>query len=131
MPEGVYSLLDSAESMRHAVNKKSIIFKGEDAVLVIVRDFSTVENLQRKVAEEKFRSVLLSTITHDIKTPLTIIHGHLGLLANFVTKDGIEYFNAVFSASQILEYFIRDINVSFADMTRVGHEENLRRLLLT
>ena len=121
--EGVYSLMSNT-TMKYAVHKKSIIFKGVDAILVIIRDFSIVENLQRKVSEEKFRSVLLSTITHDIKTPLTIIQGNLSLLANYISGDGIEYYNAVYVASETLEFFMRDIIVHSVSFMLLGHEEN-------
>ncbi len=105
-------------TLRYTMHKKSILFKGHEATLAIVRDFTPVENLQRKIAEGKYRAVLLSTITHDIKTPLTVILGNLSLLGPHVMRQGRDFFTAVSVATETLEFFMRDIIVSGPIITR-------------
>ena len=107
LEEGTYSLVGKDNKMKYSLSKKPIIFKDEEATLLILREFTSVEKLQ----ENKNKELLLSTITHDIKTPLTIIQGHMSLLNDFVQKEGILHYRAVLSATETLEYFLYDIIV--------------------
>ncbi len=110
--EGTYSLLTSAKVLQYTMQKKSIIFKESDAVLLIIRAFNKVETLHQKVTEDKFRTVLLSTITHDIKTPLTVIKSNLSLLQDLVTDTGQDFYRATCVATDALEHYLRDIIVT-------------------
>ncbi len=93
------------------MHKKSIIFKDADAIMLIIRSFNSVEAMQRRATEDRFRNVLLSTITHDIKTPLTALQNNLSMLAPHLREDGREYYSATCIATRALEYYLYDINV--------------------
>ena len=111
LDEGTYSLIINND-LKYTMHKKSIIFKDMDAILLIIRAFNAVENLQRKMTEEKFRSVLLSTVTHDIKTPLTVIKSNIALLQDHVCEGGKAFYNATCIATDVLEHYLRDIIVT-------------------
>ncbi len=110
LPEGTYSLMSGAV-LEYTLHKKSIIFKGTDAILVIIRSFNTVETMQKRATEDRFKSVLLSTVTHDIKTPLTALQNNLSLLLPHVQAEGREYYEATSIATRVLEFYLYDIIV--------------------
>lgn len=99
--------------MAFSLNKKSIIFKDQEAILLIIREYSLVEKIQRRVSENKYREVLLSTVSHDIKTPLTIIEGNMTLLSDFIKEEGMEYYKAVYTATEMLDFFFQDLHVKY------------------
>lgn len=108
MEEGTYSLLGKDNTLKYSLSKKPIFFKEEEATLIIIREFSSIEKFQ----ENKCKELLISTMTHDIKTPLTIIQGNLALLNDFVLERGMQHFKAVFAATETLEYHLYDIIVN-------------------
>ncbi len=112
LTEGSYSLLKDG-ALKYTIQKKPIIFKESDAILLIIRNFTPVENMQRRATEDKFRGVLLSTISHDFKTPLTAIQNNLSLLSDYVPEAGKDFYNATCIASKSLEYYLFDIIVWF------------------
>jgi len=117
MKEETYSLLLDS-TLKYTLSKKSIIFKELDAILIIIRAFNKVEVIQRQITEEKFRTVLLSTITHDIKTPLTVIKSNLALLQDLVFPEGNNFYKATCVATDALEHYLRDIIVFFLEKNK-------------
>eukprot|EP01022_Parablepharisma_sp_SALTPOND_P004375 TRINITY_DN120180_c0_g1_i1.p1 TRINITY_DN120180_c0_g1~~TRINITY_DN120180_c0_g1_i1.p1 ORF type:complete len:367 (-),score=36.23 TRINITY_DN120180_c0_g1_i1:708-1808(-) len=110
LPEGSHSILKEG-TLEFTMQKKPIIFKESDAILLIIRSFTNVENMQRRATEDKFRNVLLSTISHDIKTPLTAIQNNLSLLLDYIPEAGKDFYNATCIATKALEYYLFDIIV--------------------
>lgn len=56
-----------------------LIFQGEPAVQIVIRDISKRKEIERMKDE------FVSTVSHELRTPLTSIQGSLGLVANGVT----------------------------------------------
>jgi len=104
-------LNETDTDVKCSINLQKIFFKGEDAMLALFRPTSDIENLHRKLIEDKYRGVLLSTITHEIKTPLTIIKGNIETLKDYVSLKGMTHFNAMKISITFLEYFMHDITV--------------------
>lgn len=125
MEEGCYSLLDMNHNMVYSLNKKFIEFQDHDGVLLMIRPYSSVEKLQKKASEEKYKELLLSTLTHDIKTPLTIMHGNLTLLSEYVNEEGQEFYKASCNSLEMLDYYMQDINVNnISVLILIGYEKN-------
>jgi K+-sensing histidine kinase KdpD len=118
LEEGTYSLLGKDNTMKFSLSKKPILFKDQIATLLILREYSSVEKLQEKIVENKCKELLISTITHDIKTPLTIIQANLSLLKEFVHEEGKQHYESVCCGTERLEYFVYDIKVIKKDIFR-------------
>jgi two-component system sensor histidine kinase KdpD len=76
---------------------------------------------ERRSDEEKLRSALLSSVSHDLKTPLVTMLGAATTLRDFrqdlSDDDAGELLEQIISESQRLESYIQNL----LDMTRLGH----------
>ena len=110
---GTYAMVAAGVNtdVQYSINCKKINFRGNEATLFHIRESTDIEKTHRKLIEDKYRGVLLSTITHDIKTPLTIIKGNVEILKDQVIGGDLHCINALLVAVNSLEYFVHDINV--------------------
>ena len=113
--EEVYALVNkqkSEDSIEYTMHLKKMRIRQKDATVFVLSEPSDVEKIHTQLTEEKFRGVLLSTITHEIKTPLTVIQGSLKNIMPFVLPEGEEQLQGAEVAVHTLEYFIYDVIVS-------------------
>ncbi len=111
--EGEFIMLkkETGTRVKYCLNSKKISFAGGPATLFLVRDSSDTERAHRRLVEEKYRGLLLSTVTHELKTPLTVISGNLELIERRVPRDAQPCVDAALLAAKSLKYYLRDINV--------------------
>ena len=109
-------LLDSAPSDRHYQFVRLALYDSQGH---LVANALQIQDITEQVRDEKNKSVLLSTVTHDLRTPLTTIKAAVtGLLQPGVTWD-----------EQILHEILADIDAeadhldaiinSIIDMSRI------------
>jgi signal transduction histidine kinase/GAF domain-containing protein len=109
-------LLDSAPSDRHFQFLRQALYDSQGQ---LVANALQIQDITEQVRDEKNKSVLLSTVTHDLRTPLTTIKAAVtGLLQPGVTWD-----------EQILHEILADIDAeadhldaminSIIDMSRI------------
>jgi K+-sensing histidine kinase KdpD len=76
---------------------------------------------ERKRDEERLRSALLASVSHDLKTPLVTMLGAATTLrdlrADLSATDGAELLDSIISEARRLESYIQNL----LDMTRLGH----------
>lgn len=81
----------------------------------------TIKAAERKNDEEKLRTALLSSVSHDLKTPLVTMLGAAtslrDLQQDLSSQDRAELLDSIISESQRLEAYIQNL----LDMTRLGH----------
>ena len=115
--------VENDTEVKYSMSCQKVMFNGADAMLFLIRKPTNIEKMSRKLMEDKYRSVLLSTITHDIRTPLTIIKGNMEMLKDQVQAKGELFLEAIMVSITALEYFINDITVS---RRRIGMIRMLR-----
>lgn len=80
-----------------------------------------LQQAERESDEEKLRSALLSSVSHDLKTPLVTMIGAAtslrDLRQDLSSRDAAELLDCIISESQRLEAYIQNL----LDMTRLGH----------
>ena len=78
-----------------------------------------MERVQRTAATERLRTALLTSISHDLKTPLASVIGSAGTLRDFGSKltdsEKVELLSTVIEESERLNRFIANL----LDMTRL------------
>lgn len=78
---------------------------------------------ERKSDEDRLRSALLSSVSHDLKTPLVTMIGAATTLqsldASLKPEDKQELLDSIIGESRRLESYIQNL----LDMTRLGHGE--------
>ncbi len=115
LSEEVYGLVDrrnTDENIEFTMHLKKMRLRDKDVTVFVLSESSDIEKIRTQLTEEKFRGVLLSTITHDIKTPLTAIQGSLKSIVPFVLPEGEEQLEAAEISANTLEYFLYDVIVS-------------------
>jgi two-component system sensor histidine kinase KdpD len=90
--------------------------------LARLEDASRVlKDAERKSDEERLRSSLLASVSHDLKTPLVTMLGAAtslrDLRADLSNEDAAELLDSIISESRRLESYIQNL----LDMTRLGH----------
>jgi K+-sensing histidine kinase KdpD len=109
--EAQYLAYGQNNDLRYSLEKRNVSFKGIDAALLFIRESTRVEQAHTKATEEKYKHQVLQTITHDLKTPLTIIKGQLAVLPNYVSEEGRTYLMAAQVSTAAFEYYIYDLIV--------------------
>ena len=77
---------------------------------LFILDSSLPEQANR-INESKYSQLLISTITHDLKSPIATINSSLSVLNQFITREGIPYLKTAQICSQSFEYYIYDLIV--------------------
>ncbi|MDR3548284.1 MAG: hypothetical protein P4M11_08495 [Candidatus Pacebacteria bacterium] len=97
----------------YVVQKRLIEFKSteEEATLMLIRDPTSVEKAHMKVTEERYKSLLMSTVTHDLKTPLAEIEGQFVALDEFVRPEGEKHLIAARMATSLFRYYVYNLIV--------------------
>ncbi len=110
---GTFGMVEGQEGtdVKYVLTSRKILFKKREAQLFLIREATDMEKVHRRIIEEKYRGVLLSTITHDIRTPLTIIRGSIESLEDHVNVNGMEYLNTLKASVNNLEYLMYDATV--------------------
>ncbi len=87
-------------------------------IFLINRDFWKIQTYRQKLEKEKkysesllkSREQLISTVSHDLRTPLNTINGYSELMENTgLTKKQLAYLKNVKSASQYVDSLVNDL----------------------
>ncbi|WP_108126128.1 sensor histidine kinase [Saccharospirillum mangrovi] len=95
---------------------------GEQVQTALERDAAAAElkSAERQADEERLRSALLSSVSHDLKTPLVTMMGSATSLrdlhADLSEQDRLDLLDSIIDESQRLEGYIQNL----LDMTRLG-----------
>lgn len=91
------------------------------SVLQRIATSKALKEAERQSDEDKLRSTLLSSVSHDLKTPLVTMLGAAtslrDLRKDLSTRDAEELLDSIITESQRLESYIQNL----LDMTRLGH----------
>jgi K+-sensing histidine kinase KdpD len=111
MNDEKYLVYDQNNVLKYVIDKTNVDIKEQDAIVLMIRESSVVEQAHTKSTEVKYKKLMLSTITHDLKSPITAIQGHLSLLPDYVTEKGLKYLRSAQAAALAFEYYIYDLVV--------------------
>ena len=87
--------------------------KDDEAALLSISPTSVTEQTHAKVTESKYSQLLISTITHDLKSPITAIQGNIDALNQYISPKGKSYLSAAQISIIIFEYYVYDLIVFF------------------
>ncbi len=129
--EGEYAmtLSETSTEVKYDLNIKKMRFNDTESTLFLFRDLTQEEKLHTALMEQKYRAALLSTVTHEFRTPLMIIRGNLDTWLQDHAQQSPACFQppaqivTALLATSLLKQFLRDISVLFPRETAVGREE--------
>ena len=108
-----------AGNFKHRIPTKNINEFGIISINLNKMAYKLQKNDEANENNEKNKNALITSLTHDLRTPLTSINGYLDLLANNPSLPGEtrnHYMEIVYNKSKDLENLIDDI----FDYTRVS-----------
>ena len=111
LSEQNYLVHDRNHTLQYMIDIRKIVFKDEEVTLISINCSNAMEKTHAKVTENKYSQLIISTITHDLKSPITAIQGHLSILEQFVAEKGLKYLKAAQVSSVAFEYYIYDLVV--------------------
>lgn len=109
--EDKYLIYNSSENLVYTLIKRIVNFEDQEASLIFIREPSQTEKTHMKVTEEKYKKMMISTITHDMKTPIMSVKGNLEMLFQYIANEGQDYLNAALITITAFEYYIYDLIV--------------------
>ena len=106
-----YFAHDKSRTLRFIIYVQNLVINGNDTLLLFISEPSLEEQSYARLTENKYSQLLISTITHDLKSPLMVLQENTSLLSDHIDKDGINYLNILQTELQFFEYYIYDLVV--------------------
>ena len=86
-------------------------YESQEAILVLFKDVSLFKEYEKVKYETKFKSILMTTITHELRTPVNGILGMIQVLKQCANPESLEYLLVAESSCHLLINLINDILV--------------------
>ena len=94
-------------------NELSLVGKEEfNIYTIIISNITSSEQCQRALTEKKYKYLYMTTISHELKTPLNAIKSMLLLLSSYICQEGKEYLEIAMNAYKIQKALINNSLVS-------------------
>jgi signal transduction histidine kinase len=106
---GSYFLSEEKDMFNFEFKYRKIVYGKKEGLMIILRDVQLLQKLNKAIAEEKYKRLIIATISHEFRTPITSIIGGVGLAFDEVTEEGRAYLECVRGSAQSLELFIEDV----------------------
>lgn len=123
MKEDKYLVYDQNGVLKYLIDRTNVDINEKESIVLMIRDSTAVEQAHTKSTEVKYKKLMLSTITHDLKSPITAIQGHLSLLPDYVSEKGVKFLKSAQITALAFEYYIYDLVVLF-------QHKHLHRILI-
>ena len=93
------------------IKRKLIIFEENDSILHLIQDVTEIKEIENLKAENKFTSVLIAAVTHELRTPTNAILNSMTTLKPLVDNQHLELITVCEQSCEMLIYLIDDIMV--------------------
>jgi len=102
--------IDSQEySIEVKANK--LIYYGEEAYIISFLDCSSVRELEKTQIESKYKTILISSISHELRSPVNYILNALDLVSNFLPSDSMSLLEMSKECCNMIIAHINDLTV--------------------
>ena len=86
------------------------IIDNSKAILYLLKDLTNYEKIKDLNEKQKYQQIYFASITHDFRTPLSIISGNTELLLDKIeNEDDRKYLKNIHNASAMLSLLVQDI----------------------
>ena len=106
-----YLIYNMEKILKFTIDKRVLLIKNKEAILYSIKDLNKEEQEHAKITESKYRQLIVSTITHDLKSTISAIIGNLNVLKDHINEKSDKYFKAAQISAMKFEYYIYDITV--------------------
>lgn len=92
------------------VNK--VTLDNNEAKLVSLTDCTSARSLEKLKTESKYKTILISSISHELRTPVNAILGTLDLVKEFIPKDSVKLLEMSKECCNMITSHINDLTVT-------------------
>ena len=121
-----YLVYDKLCTLKFTIDKRTILIRNKETFLFSMTIASLTEQTHAKVTENKYSQLIVSTITHDLKSPMAVIKGNLTLLEQYIEDKGLIHLKTAKMSASTFEYYLYDLIVSF-EKRGIGFESDYGR----
>ena len=121
-----YLVYDKLRTLKFTIDKRTMLIRNKEAFLFSMTIASLTEQTHAKVTENKYSQLIVSTITHDLKSPMAVIKGNLTLLEQYIEDKGLIHLKPAKMSASTFEYYLYDLIVSF-EKRGIGFESDYGR----
>ena len=101
--------LGERNEVKFELKYKKILFKNKMCLILILRDVELLEKLNKAKVEEKYKKIIITTISHEFRTPMTSILSGVNLAYDETSNEGKEYLDCAKESAESLLFFFEDI----------------------
>ena len=94
-----------------SITKKSIMYEETQSWLIAIKDMTLVRDLEESKSQIKYKGMLMATISHDMRAPVTSTLGMLKILQKYIPSDQMKYLEIANSSLALLLHLIHDMLV--------------------
>lgn len=89
----------------------NITFRNQEAKLIAFVDCSAAQKIEQAESESKYKTLLISTVSHEIRTPIGAVLGTLDLLKPFTPKENHNLLEIARLSCEMIIFNINDLTV--------------------
>jgi nitrogen-specific signal transduction histidine kinase len=89
-----------------------VIFDNNEAKLVSLTDCTSARSLEKIKSECKYKTILISNISHELRTPVNAILGTLDLVKDFIPKESAKLLEISKECCNMITSHINDLTVT-------------------
>jgi len=91
------------------IRVKKGIYEDKDVIFVTFMDCSIVQRLEKAKTENRCKTLIMSTVSHELRAPVNAVLGSLETIAQYVPPEGQTYVELAKSSCHMLTYQIDDL----------------------
>jgi two-component system, NarL family, capsular synthesis sensor histidine kinase RcsC len=115
-------------SLKFELKYRKIIFQQKKALMFILRDVGMLEKLLQVQKESKYKEMLMTTVTHELRTPVNGILSNVEMLREYVPQEAQIFITVSENSCLLLINLINDIlEIKLFNSQLPGFLKNKRR----
>jgi signal transduction histidine kinase len=99
------------------VNK--VIFDNNEAKIISLIDCGSAQKLGQALTESKCKTILMSSISHELRTAVNAILDTLKLVERFIPKESSKLLAMAKECCNMIAFHINDLTVTFIHINRI------------
>lgn len=97
------------------IRVNTIIFDNKDTRLIFFVDCSSAQSLEKAQNTIKYKTLLISSISHELRTPVTAILGTLEIVQRFIPAESLKLLDMSKECCNMITAHINDLTVRLGE----------------
>ncbi len=93
------------------IHANKVTFEGEKVKLVSFIDCTSAQRLEKVQTESKYKTSLIATISHELRTPISAVLGTLEVIKKYVPAESMKYVDIATESCNMITFHVNDLTV--------------------